>query len=70
MPNHFTPQKETQYSLSRRLGETPRQVWICMENLDTPQLKSQTVEPVACHYTDYAIPGSQYLRNLNNNWNV
>lgn len=32
--------------------------------------KPQTVQPAVCHYTDYTIPAFQYLRNLNNNWNV
>jgi hypothetical protein len=59
-----------QYLLHRRLGENPRPVWICMENLDPPGLKLQTVQPVICHYIDYTIPVSQYTRNLNNNWNV
>jgi len=69
-PNHFIPRKETQYSLHRRLGGTPRPVWICMKNLDPPGLKPQTVQPAVCHYIAYAIPASQYLRNLNSNWNV
>jgi hypothetical protein len=36
--SHFTPRKKSQYSLNRRVGVTPRPVWICMENLAPPGL--------------------------------
>jgi hypothetical protein len=52
----FFPGKETQYQLYRRLdGPQGRseQVW---KILPPPEFDSQPVQPIASHYTDYAIP--------------
>jgi hypothetical protein len=54
-PNHFTPRKYSQYPLYRRLGGPqgwPGRVWkISLP----PGFKLQNIQPIAIHYTNYAI---------------
>jgi hypothetical protein len=59
-PGHFTPGKEPPVSLRYNSGWAPEPVWTLWNrekslapvgNLILP------IQPVACHYTDSAIPG-------------
>jgi hypothetical protein len=71
-PGCFTPEKETQYPLYRRLGGPegwPGWVWKTMPPLG---FNPQIVQPVVVHYTDYAIPAHNiymyiyiYLNDVN-----
>ena len=55
-PGHFTPGKEMRYQLYRRLGGPQGQserVWI----MSPPRgFTPWTVQPLASHYTHYAVP--------------
>jgi len=56
-PGRFTPGKETWYSLYRRLGGSQdRSGRVRKISPPPPGFDLWTVQPVASHYTDYAIP--------------
>jgi hypothetical protein len=63
-PSHFTPRKYPQYPLYRRLGGL-------RAGLDgyglPPGFKLQTTQPIAIHYTNYAILSAllQYGLHIN-----
>jgi hypothetical protein len=51
----FTPGKDP-VPIVQEAGWAPEPVWIGAENLARPGLDPRTFQPVASHYTDYAIP--------------
>jgi hypothetical protein len=53
-PDHFTPRKETQYPLYRRLGGPRDQCGWARKILPTLRFEPSTVQPVASHYTNCA----------------
>jgi hypothetical protein len=55
-PGRFTPEKETLYLLYRRLGEPQGRCGRVGKISPPPRFKHRTVQPVASHYIDYAIP--------------
>ena len=52
------PPGKTGYLLYKRLGWAAGPVWTGVENLSPTGIRSpdRPVQPVASHYTDYAIP--------------
>ena len=62
-PGRFTPGKETWYPLYRRLGGPQGRCGRVRKISPPPGFDHRTVEHVASHYTDWAIPA------LNNNTN-
>jgi hypothetical protein len=66
-PSHFTPGKDTQYPLCRRLGGPqgwPGQVW---KTSPPPGFKLQIIQPIAI-YTNYTVLAAflQYWLHINN----
>jgi hypothetical protein len=51
---YFTPEKENQYPLYRRLGEPQGQFVQVWKILPSPGFDLQTVQPVVNRYSDYA----------------
>jgi len=60
-PGHFTPGKETQYPLYRRLGGPQGQSGRVQKISPPPGFDTQTFQPIASHYTDNAIPALDYI---------
>jgi hypothetical protein len=54
-PAAFTPGKDP-VSIVQEAGWAPELVWIGAENLAPPGFDPRTFQPVASHYTNYAIP--------------
>jgi hypothetical protein len=52
---HVILKKETRYPLYRKLGEPKGQYGRVRKISPTPSFDSQTVQPVASRYTDWAI---------------
>jgi hypothetical protein len=60
----FKPQllhlsKTTPAPTERKVGWAPESVWMFWrseKSLPLPELKSWTIQPIACHYTDYTTP--------------
>jgi hypothetical protein len=55
-PGRFTPGKETRYPLYRRLGGPQGRSGRIQKIPSPPGFDPRTVQPVASHYTDWAIP--------------
>jgi hypothetical protein len=55
-PSRFTPVKETRYSLYKRLGGPQGRSERERKITPLPGFDPRTVQPVASHSTDYAIP--------------
>jgi hypothetical protein len=55
-PGCFTPGKETQYPMYRRMGGPQGQAGQVQKILPPLGFDPQTVQPVASRYTDWAIP--------------
>jgi hypothetical protein len=53
-PAAFTPRKDP-VLIVQEAGWAPEAVWIGAENLAPPGFDPKTFQPVASHYTDYAI---------------
>jgi len=51
-PRHFTPGKETRYSLYKRLGRPRRWNGQVRKISASPGFKPRNVQPVACRYTN------------------
>ena len=60
-PGRFTPGKETQYPLYRRLGgPLGRSGWV--SNISPPlEFDPRTLQPIASCYTDCAIPAHKFV---------
>jgi hypothetical protein len=56
----FTPGKNP-VSIVQEAGWAPGPVWTGAENLDPLGLDPRIVQPVASHYTDYAIQSTTKL---------
>jgi hypothetical protein len=54
-PAAFTPGKDT-VPILQEAGWAPQLVWTDAENLAPTGILPRTAQPVASHYTDYAIP--------------
>jgi hypothetical protein len=65
-PGRFTPRKETQYPLYRRLGGPQGRCGRVRKISPPPVFDPWTFQPVASHYTDYAIPAHIYLDKKQN----
>ena len=55
-PGRFTPRKDNRYPLYRRLGGSHSR---CIKILPPPGFDPRTVQPVACRYTNWAIPAHE-----------
>jgi hypothetical protein len=54
-PAAFTPRKDP-VPIVHEAGWATEPVWIGAENLPPPGFDPRTFQPVASHYTDYAMP--------------
>jgi hypothetical protein len=54
-PSCFTPGKDP-VPIVQEAGWAPGSVCMCVKNLTPTRIWSRTVQPVASHYTDWAIP--------------
>jgi hypothetical protein len=54
-PGRINPRKDPVF-IVKKAGWAPGPVWRGAEYLDPPGFDSRTVQPVASHYTDWAIP--------------
>ena len=59
-PSHFTPGKETQYPLYRRLGGPQGQSGELQKISPPPGFDPQTVQPVGSCYTNCTIPAPSW----------
>jgi hypothetical protein len=66
-PGRFTRGKETRYSLYRRLGGPQGRSERVQKISPPPEFDPRTVQPVASHYTDWAIPALTYSYNADTN---
>jgi hypothetical protein len=71
-PGRFTPGKETRYPLYRRLGGPQVRSGRLRKISPPPGFDPRTVQPVASHYTDCAIPARsrQYVLAARNRASV
>jgi hypothetical protein len=63
-PYRFTPGKEARYPLYRRLDGAQGRSGRLQEISPPPRFDPRTVQPVASHYTDYAIPARVTIQIL------
>ena len=61
----FTPRKEIRYPFYRRLSEPQGRSERVRKISPSPEFDPRTVQPVASHYTDWAIPA----HNVNSVYN-
>jgi hypothetical protein len=59
-PGRFTPRKEIRYPFYRRLGESKGRSGRVLKISPSPALDHRAVQPVASHYTDWAIQAHLY----------
>ena len=59
-PGHFTPWKETRYPFYRRLGGPQGRSGQVQKISPPPGFDPRTVQRVASHYTDWAIPAHDF----------
>jgi hypothetical protein len=65
-PLHFTPGKETQYALCRRLCGPEDRSKLVRKTSPPPEFDPRTVQQVASRYTDYAILAFEQIPFLAN----
>ena len=65
-PGRFTPAKETRYPLYRRLGEPQGRSGRVRKISPPPEYDPRAVQPVASHYTNWAIPAHKNIHNTTN----
>ena len=57
------PLGKTQYPLYRRLGRPQGRSGQVRKISPPPEFDPRTIQPVASHYTDYAIPAHTYIES-------
>jgi hypothetical protein len=58
----------TRYTLYRGLGKIQGRCWRVRKSCLSPEFDPRTVQPLASHYTDWAIPDHTHRSPLNISW--